>query len=225
MVVEEAEGVVGAAAAEGADAADLVVPRVHSKFLASPIYKANNSSSSSSNTGGRTQHGSGPQPAYGRGGKTYAGGAAAPYTAGRRSPGGLAPFLLPATALAFFPGIWLFGIYAYPYERPYHYMNQTSNKNESIPVVCVCQEYSECGCDNNHNKAYFKDLFGGVVPTNTSKVRVGDFNGTEKVYINGTLPNGTTLADQNASNSAPTLLQASGYWVPAAIVASAVWLL
>lgn len=58
-------------------------------------------------------------------------------------------------------------------------------------------------------------------------VRVVNVNGTEKIYINGTLPNGTTVADSSASSASVrgTLLQASGYWVTAAVVAGAVWVL
>lgn len=136
---------------------------------------------------------------------------------------GITPFLLPAAALAFFPGLWLYGAYAYPYNHNYHYVNQTSHKNESLPVVCVCQEYSVCGCDNNSNSTYFHSLFNGTEPTNSSKVRVVDVNGTEKIYINGTLPNGTTAASSTSSSSASTLLQVSGYWVMVAIVISTVW--
>lgn len=179
----------------------------------------------SSNQGGITKSGSGPQPAYGRSNSYYAGGAHTPYTAGKKSPGGLSPFLLPATAMAFFPGIWLYGIYAYPYRDPYRFVNQTTNQNETIPVVCLCQEYSVCGCDKNHHSGYFKDLFNGPVPHDTDKVQVADVNGTRKVVINGTLPNGTTRSDPDASGSPATIAQASGYWVMAAVVMGAVWLL
>jgi hypothetical protein len=127
--------------------------------------------------------------------------------------------------MAFFPGIWLYGIYAYPYRDPYRFVNQTTNQNETIPVVCLCQEYSVCGCDKNHHSGYFKDLFNGPVPHDTDKVQVADVNGTRKVVINGTLPNGTTRSDPDASGSPATIAQASGYWVMAAVVMGAVWLL
>ncbi|KAJ5096271.1 hypothetical protein NUU61_005627 [Penicillium alfredii] len=181
--------------------------------------------SSSSNSGGTSSRGSSVQPAYG-GGRYYAGGASAPYAAGRRSPLGVTPFLLPAAALAFFPGIWLYGAYAYPYSHGYHFRNDTSHKNESVPITCVCQEYSECGCDNNNNQTYYESLFNGTAPRNTSNIHVVTENGTNKIYINGTLPNGTTVADSDASVSgaAPlvTLLHASGYWVTVALVVMAV---
>lgn len=137
----------------------------------------------------------------------------------------MTPFLLPLGALAFFPGTWHYGIWAYPYGHPYFWHNQTSKHNESLPVVCVCQEFSECGCDQNHNRTYFNDLFDGQIPKNTSHVRVAEVNGTEKIFINGTLPNGTTRANPNATGSGATIAQTSGYWVMAAVVVGAVWFL
>lgn len=153
----------------------------------------------------------------------YAGGARTPYSAGARSPLGITPFLLPIAALAFFPGLWLYGAYAYPYNHHYSYMDEQSHKNESLPVVCLCQQYQECGCDDNNNRTYFESLFNGTQPKNTTNTRVVDVNGTEKIYINGTLPNGTTSATSSAPTSAMNLLHASGYWVTVAVVAIAVW--
>ena len=72
--------------------------------------------SGSSNIGGTTRQGSGVTPNYG-GGRYYGGGATTPYTAGSRSPLGIAaiPLAFGAGALAFYPGLWLYGAYAYPY--------------------------------------------------------------------------------------------------------------
>lgn len=153
----------------------------------------------------------------------YAGGARTPYAAGTKSPSGITPFLLPAAALGFFPGLWLYGAYAYPYSHPYYYEDEQTHKNESLPVVCLCQEYQECGCDNNNNRTYFESLFNGTEPKNTTNTRVVDVNGTEKIYINGTLANGTTAATSTAPAAAVNLLHASGYWVTVAVVATAVW--
>lgn len=153
----------------------------------------------------------------------YAGGARTPYAAGAKSPLGITPFLLPAAALAFFPGVWLYGAYAYPYTHPYYYMNEQTHKNESLPVVCLCQQYQECGCDNNNNRTYYESLFNGTVPKNTTITHVVDVNGTEKIYINGTLANGTTSATSGAPASAVNVLNASGYWVTVAVVAIGVW--
>lgn len=149
-----------------------------------------------------------------------------PYAAGHRSPSGLTPFLLPAAALAFLPGLWLYGAYLYPYNNPYRFVNQTTNQNQTIPVVCVCAQFAECSCDGNHYSSYFHSLFNGQVPHNTSKVKVLDVNGTEKIYINGTLPNGTTAEQpmSPATRPADALMNLGGYWVMAATVAAAVWL-
>lgn len=129
-------------------------------------------------------------------------------------------------ALAFIlPAAWAYGAYAYPYNNHYRYYNETSHQNTSLPVVCVCQEYQECGCDDNNNRTYYESLFNGTTPHNTSDVRVVTINGTEKIYINGTLANGTTAERSSGSstNAASGLLQASGFWVPVAVVAAMVW--
>ncbi|RAK75367.1 uncharacterized protein BO72DRAFT_172603 [Aspergillus fijiensis CBS 313.89] len=183
---------------------------------------------SSTNVGGSTRSGSGRQPAYG-GGKYYAGGATAPYTSGSRSRTGITPYLLPATGLAFF-GFWAYNVYAYPYPHHYYYVNQSSHRNESMPVVCLCQQYLECGCDDNSNSTYYESLFNGSQPTNTSITRVANVNGTDSIYINGTLPNGTTVADSSASSAAaagPTsqVSLAIGYWTIVALVVGQVWAL
>lgn len=155
--------------------------------------------------------------------RLYAGGARTPYAAGAKSPRGVTPFLLPAAALAFFPGVWLYGIYAYPYYHPYYYVDQQTHRNESLPVVCLCQQYQECGCDSNNNRTYYESLFNGTEPKNTTVTRVANVNGTETIYINGTLPNGTTASTSGAPASAVTLAHLSGYWVTVAVVAAAVW--
>ncbi|KAF2668814.1 hypothetical protein BT63DRAFT_286139 [Microthyrium microscopicum] len=149
---------------------------------------------SSSSGGGTSRGGSGVTPSYG-GGRYYGGGASVPYAAGARSSRGLAPVgLLGVGALAFFPGLWLYGAYLYPYSSPYSFHNRTSNNNETKPVECLCQEYSVCGCDENSDSTYLDSVIGDGNTTsfNQSLVRVADVNGTSTIVLNGTLPNGTT---------------------------------
>ncbi|KAJ5929717.1 hypothetical protein N7454_006667 [Penicillium verhagenii] len=154
----------------------------------------------------------------------YAGGATTPYRAGSRSALGITPFLLPVAALAFFPGLWYHPAYVYDYNNNYNYVDDSTNKNVSMPVACLCEEYQECGCDNNTNSTYYESLFNGTQPKNTSVVTVAKVNDTEKIYINGTLANGTTAADSSAASGAmATMLQASGYWATAAVVLATVW--
>ncbi|KAL7657669.1 hypothetical protein M752DRAFT_18919 [Aspergillus phoenicis ATCC 13157] len=176
--------------------------------------------SSSSNVGGTSRSGSGTRPTYG-GGYYYAGGATAPYTSGAKSRLGVTPYLLPAAIVPlYFPGLWLYGAYVYPYSYHYHYMNDTSHKNESLPVNCICQQYLECGCDENSNSTYYESLFNGTQPRNTSVAKVVDVNGTESIYINGTLANGTTAADSAATHFG---VHGSGYWIMVAVVVGIVW--
>ncbi|KAI1906981.1 hypothetical protein LOZ12_004100 [Ophidiomyces ophidiicola] len=187
----------------------------------------------SSNAGGASRSGSGTPRNFGGGG-FYAGGARVPYTAGRRSPGGLVPFFLPVALLGFFPGLWLFGAYAYSMNHGYSYRNRTTNRNESIPIVCLCQEHSVCGCDDNNNSTYIDSILSDKdengLPRNSSVVKTVDVNGTTKIYINGTLPNGTTAPDPSiaegmASGIMPPILKLSGYWPTIAIVLATVALL
>ena len=187
--------------------------------------------SSASTSGGRTRDGSGPPPPYnGR----YAGGALVPYTAGKRSPSrNIAPYALPITAFAFFPGIWLYGsLYAYPYPIYYHWNN--GGRNETANVTCLCQRYSVCGCDPNDNTTFVQRVVGNGTspsrPVNTTDVRYFTYaNGTNAAFINGTLPNGTTASGgtepSNAdeiSEGAKMVMSMAGYWALAVTVVEGV---
>ncbi|KAK3310252.1 uncharacterized protein B0T15DRAFT_30991 [Chaetomium strumarium] len=184
--------------------------------------------SSSSNTGGRTTSGSGPSPAYG-GGRYYGGGAAVPYRSGSRSPTGLLPVFFFAGALAFWPGLWLYGAHLYHYNHPYSFYNQSANRNETKPVTCACDPYLECGCDDTGDNQHLNDLVGNgsYAALNKSVINVADVNGTSTILLNGTLPNGTTAAggteDPNAGNGLRALLQHAGLWPVIATVCAIVF--
>lgn len=196
------------------------------------------SGGSSSGGGGRTGNAgdtSPARPSYG-GGRYYGGGATTAYRSGGRSPGaGIAPYFL-ASALIF-PGIWLYGAYAYNYNHPYNFHNRTNTtdtpngSNQTLPVTCLCDQYSACGCDDNNNSTYLDNILGDGTPAsqNSSLVHVGDVNGTKTIVLNGTLPNGTdTTASADDSTSAASkriLLEMSGFWVVGAIVGATVWIL
>ncbi|MCJ1430333.1 hypothetical protein MMC29_008251, partial [Sticta canariensis] len=165
-------------------------------------------------------------PSYG-GGKYFGGGATSAYRAGGRSPGAnIAPLYFLAAA-SIFPGVWLYGAYQYNYDHPYHYHNRTSNSNDTLPVTCLCEKYSACGCDDNNNSTYLDTILGDGTPgsQNSSLVHVGDVNGTKTIVLNGTLPNGTdtTGNDTDTTSSAShaskrLLLEMSGFWVVGALV-------
>lgn len=188
-----------------------------------------NSFSSSSNLGGRTRDGSGSPPSYGG---RYTGGAAVPYTAGARR-GGITPFLLPIGALAIFPALWLFPVYAYPYGGYGGYgWRDEQGRNRTANVTCLCQEYSVCGCEeptNGNDTALRQQLTNGTgtgAPVNSTLVRLVDYgNGNTTAYINGTLENGTTAAggtdpsNEDQLNGAARLMQNyGGYWLMIAVV-------
>lgn len=183
----------------------------------------------SPNSGGVSSGGSGSPRVFG-GGSFYPGGASVPYKAGKPSSKGLAPAaLLPIGAVAFFPGVWLYGAYAYPFHHPYYYHNHTSDKNESLPITCLCQQYSVCGCEDNNNSTYLDSLVNGTtpegLPRNNTILKVANVNDTLGVYINGTLSNDTTAPSAGSSILPPHvgILNLGGYWVMAAVVAGTVW--
>lgn len=189
--------------------------------------------SSSSSAGGSTRSGSGAPRAYGGG--YYGGGAAVPYTAGSRTPKGLiaAPLLVGAGALAIMPGLWLYSVYPYHFSNPYRFYNRTNTtdqnpngSNDTLPVTCLCQEYSPCGCDENDDSNYLNSIVGNgsYAALNKSLVTVSEVNGTRNLVLNGTLPNGTT-APGGTDDSAAMSLQVgkyAGYIAMATIVATGV---
>ncbi|KAI9677215.1 MAG: hypothetical protein M1829_002789 [Trizodia sp. TS-e1964] len=186
---------------------------------------------STSSSGGSTSAGSGVAPAYG-GGRYYGGGAVQPYTAGLRSPLGLTPFLLPFAALSIFPGLWLYSAYAYPYHNNYSFRNRTRTNstnpdgvNQTLPVLCLCQQYSECGCDEDTSNTTFLDSVvgnGSYAGLPQSVATVSDVNGTTTLVLNGTLANGTTAPggqDDTSGAARQIVLENMGWWVVSAVVA------
>lgn len=150
-----------------------------------------------------------------------------PYQAGKKSARGINPghLLLPVAALAIFPGIWLFSVWPYTL-HPYTFLNQTiqnataNGLNQTLPVTCLCQDNSVCGCDDNDDPQYLKDLVGNgsYAALNKTLVTVSNVNGTRTLVINGTLPNGTTASGGTDDSAAPALLpNLSTYWVMGAI--------
>lgn len=190
--------------------------------------KNNGGSSRTSNAGGGSRGGSGPQPNF-AGGRYYPGGAAAPYRSGNRSPGaGILPFVLVGSALAFWPGVWLYGAYMYPYTHQYHFHNDTSDEDEVRDVICGCGRYEVCGCDDNNDTAYYDQLIGNGSweALNKSIVTVAEYKGNMTILINGTLPNGTTVPEQDspAGLGMRGMIEALGYWPAVAAVAATVFL-
>ncbi|MCJ1476371.1 hypothetical protein MMC13_005037 [Lambiella insularis] len=183
--------------------------------------------SSSGSRGGSSSSSSSSSPSYG-GGRYYGGGASTAYSSGSRSPLGVAPYFIGGAALGFFPGLWLYGAYAYPYTHQYYYTNSSAprgQQNQSLPIQCLCQEYSACGCDDNGNSTYIQSLVGNGVDLNDTLVRTAVVNGTKTLVVNGTLPNGTDNSGDTSGGQRQTVLEGAGYWVMAAAVGMTVWAL
>jgi hypothetical protein len=188
---------------------------------------SSSSGSSSTSSGSRgsssTSSGTGTPRSFG-GGSRYSGGATTPYRAGGTPSGwrGPAPVFLGVGALAFFPGLYLYGAYSYRYpnDEPQTYYNETSRQNETRHVECLCAKDAECGCDNTGDQAYLNEVANNET---LSSVK----NGT--LYINGTLSEDTT-APGTASSAATggltqRLVEAAGYWPVVAGVAYTMWFL
>jgi len=186
-----------------------------------------------STAGGSSFAGSGPQPRFGQGGRFYGGGARTPYKAGGSRGGLAAPLLLGGAALAFWPGLWLGSAYAYNYPHHYQYHNETTDEDESKPVICGCAEDSVCSCEENNST--LKELVGdgSYDGLNKSVIDVAKVNGTTYILVNGTLPPGTTLKDEannqdqaNDDDSAAmrVMVETLGLWPAVAAVAAAVYL-
>jgi hypothetical protein len=190
-------------------------------------------SSGGSSAGGSTRTGSGPGRSYGHGGY-YGGGAVVPFPAGSRTPKGLVAgaLITSLAALVIMPGLWLYSVYPYYYNHPYTIFNHTATKfdsdrretqgvNETLPVICLCQQFQVCACDENNNQQYIKELVGnGSYPAlNKSLVIVSSVNGTKTLVLNGSLPNGTTapggVHDAAAGLNIKNYL---GYWFMGLVV-------
>jgi hypothetical protein len=184
------------------------------------------------NTGGSTSRGSGPARGFGGGG-FYGGGSSTPYKSGGPSPRGLAAgaVLGGAALLLIMPGLWLYSVYPYHFNNPYRFYNQSmqnetfpNGTNMSLPVTCLCQEYQVCGCDENDDQTYLKDLIGNgsYAALNKTLVTVSDVDGKQTLVLNGSLPNGTTApggSDEDDSAAiALTIGKYGGYWVMGLIV-------
>lgn len=150
------------------------------------------------------------------GGQYYGGGARNSYGPGSRSPSGIVPGLLIGSAIGLGAGAFLYGAYSYPYHHPYTYHNATTDKNETKPVECLCDKYSDCGCDDNGDKKYLDDIIGNGTydGLNKSVVNVGEINGKQTIIINGTIPNDTSSDDgsSNAGIDMHSLLHTAGWW-------------
>jgi hypothetical protein len=101
--------------------------------------------------------------------------------------------------------------------------------NQTKPVKCLCQQYSECGCDDNTDPTYLGGLVGNgsTSALNSTLIRVADVNNTDTIFINGTLPNGTTASGGTVSPNAAGIkgVETMGWLVVGGAVAVAMSML
>ena len=118
------------------------------------------------------------------------------------SPCGLVPFYVNASA-SWMPFNWgSNGEYCYRLNHSAPALPTNPAHNTTDPILCVCQDYLQCGCDNTEG------------PYNIpSTVRYAIINGTEYAIVNGTLENGTTVPAESSGTSIEIGLAASATWV------------
>ncbi|KAF4124813.1 Conserved glycine-rich protein [Geosmithia morbida] len=199
-----------------------------------PIHTRSNyyNTKSTSNAGGYSRPGSGPQPTF-LGGAYYGGGAKVPYTAGKATPSGVQPRgpVSPA-GMTYWPGLWLTPVFVYgPYGYHYGYHNRTSNRDEDRQIECSCAQYSVCMCDEIDDDEFWDELVGDgdYSKLNKTLVNVTKRDGKDIIVVNGTLPNGTTLKsddeddyEEYLTNAAARLASAIGVWPAAALAVGAI---
>jgi hypothetical protein len=111
-------------------------------------------------------------------------------------------------------------VYIYPYHNTYNYYNTTDRRNETAPVLCLCQQYSDCGCDDNGNMTFIDTVLSpNGTAINSTLVQIGQVNGTTYILLNGTLPNGTALTNGAMALSGNPMLTTVIWLVMAGAVA------
>lgn len=73
--------------------------------------------------------------------------------------------------------------YIYPYANPWYYHNANTDKNE---VKCDCDQYQECGCDDNNSTDYITSVLGNgrYGQLNQTLVTVANVNGADTILVN-----------------------------------------
>ena len=140
----------------------------------------------------------------------YAGGASTPYRAGGISPLGVRPLFL-APFIFWWPFYWgPYGAYVYHLNDTVPAAPNNTAHNATDDVLCVCQAYDQCGCD---------DADSSYTPTNYTYTVI---NGTEYAIINGTLENDTS-ATSAAGESMGLYLTRSGTWSSWVLFGAITW--
>lgn len=138
-------------------------------------------------------------------------------------------FLAPALFVGAAGAVWLHNVYSYPYPNSYSFRNTSAGANSTgittLPVNCLCQENSQCGCDKPANNDTLDAIVGNGTITNKSLAQVADVNGTNTLLINGTLADGSSGTASGGMPSARLLggVQWGGWAIITAGVAYTVW--
>lgn len=104
-------------------------------------------------------------------------------------------------------------MHAYPYSYPHRYRKDS---NDTIPVLCLCQEDSVCGCDENNSTDFTEALYQNATGEGDDKYRIAkitDVNGTRTLVVNGTLADGTTAPGGTDSMGGWSRTSVGNKWV------------
>lgn len=149
----------------------------------------------------------GARPSPPRYNNVYAGGVSNPYRAGGRSPRGIAPYVLPlAIAGGLLGGLWLGSVYAYAWDNPIRYTNPLTDEEEEVPVLCLCEEDRECGCDENLDEEYVDLVVAEALANNTEVAAIEEVEGELTLVINGTLPYDSEDSGEEEEGAAPRVV-------------------
>lgn len=112
---------------------------------------------------------------------------------------------------------------AYIFAESVSFFNVTSQRDEALPALCLCQVYLVCGCDKNRDSEYLNRIANEASSTSDFS-RVSIVNGTLTLVINGTLANGTTSpggtdpSSAGALHAGGTLMRSLGVWLMAGAI-------
>ncbi|KAL4920146.1 hypothetical protein BDW62DRAFT_177722 [Aspergillus aurantiobrunneus] len=138
---------------------------------------------------------------------SYLGGSAFPFKSGDKAPSGLSPRKLDNLAFATVDESAVStGSCAVPNTSyAYQYQSQYRLSSGNVPVYCLCDPYSVCGCDDNHSNSSFVPAMLAYIgldteARNVSKACTISLDGATTILVDGSLSNGSTKADPNADD-------------------------
>ncbi|RYP65466.1 hypothetical protein DL771_008293 [Monosporascus sp. 5C6A] len=105
-----------------------------------------------------------------------------PFKSGLRNPLGILPLYLVGASLSFWLGLRAYGAFLYPHTQPYRFLNATTREHRTMDILCGCDPYALCACDDNYSSVFLSAVI------QSGLVQVGTVNNTMTLLLNGTVP-------------------------------------